>query len=164
VEFAFGAQLTLPDALPVSVGNGGNGRARLTIIPAGGEEPIECDYRGGASTANPWNPDDIAAGQRYLFQHCNQVDAETGRQETLPLAPGSVVEASAVRLRVQHGSGIHPSAPAPLTTVSVGLNVTPYQRGITDFFVVRVIDTMGNLVDAEEGDLTTGDTTVQLLQ
>lgn len=65
-----GAEVVIPDALPVTVGNAGNQWARLTFVDYHTGLPIRCSYRGGASTANPTRRADVAAGLSYDFAFC----------------------------------------------------------------------------------------------
>jgi hypothetical protein len=166
-ELAFpeGALVTIPETLPVTVGNAGNQWARLTFVDYETGDEIRCDYRGGAQGNNPRTAEGIAAGGEYRLVRCRALD--DGRcSDDSDLDPGDVIEVSSVHLRVHHGSGIYPSRDAALTEVSVDLTVQPYELvsiGVTDFYLIRVIDPTGAFIYQNSGDLILGDTTVTLL-
>jgi hypothetical protein len=153
------AQVTIPQTLPVTIGNAGNHEARLTLVRYPDLETIRCDYRGGASTSNPTRPDDVARGLEYRFERCHSIEGSSGSGHGDRLAPGDIVDASLVHLRVQEGSSRYPSRTTAQTTVSVELNIRPY-IGRTDFYRILVFDPTGALVYDQGGDLILGDTTV----
>ena len=70
----------IPDMLPVSRGNAGNGTAILTFTTAGGAS-VSCTYRGGASVEHPETLLELAKGREYLFDSCSN-GAEAGSTVT----------------------------------------------------------------------------------
>lgn len=75
--FEAGAYVTVPSALPVTVGNAGNQWAWVTFAPDPGGAasltyPVRCRYRGGAHNPNPTSPADVAAGLSYTFVDCQR--------------------------------------------------------------------------------------------
>jgi hypothetical protein len=98
------AQVTIPETLPVTIGNAGNHEARLILVQYPDLETIRCDYRGGASTSNPTRPEDVARGLEYQFVRCRQIEESSGSGHGVALAPGDIVDAWVVHLRVQEGS------------------------------------------------------------
>lgn len=61
---------TIPDHLPVTSGNAGNGEATFSFTNTSGETVV-CTYRGGASVAHPTEELDQMKGRWYLFESCN---------------------------------------------------------------------------------------------
>lgn len=83
-----GAYVTIPGSLPVTVGNAGNQWATATFAPdphgaASLTYPVRCRYRGGARTADPRSPSEIAAGLSYTLVDCQRPceDAEDGEHD-----------------------------------------------------------------------------------
>lgn len=61
---------TIPDHLPVTSGNAGNGEATFSFTNTSGQTVV-CTYRGGASVAHPTEELDQMKGRWYLFESCN---------------------------------------------------------------------------------------------
>lgn len=81
VTWDAGAYATIPDTLPVTVGNAANQWAWITFAPDPGGSasltyPVRCRYRGGARTADPDRPSDVAAGLAYHWVDCQRPCAE----------------------------------------------------------------------------------------
>jgi hypothetical protein len=66
---ARGTLVPVPAALPVTIGNAGNGLATYSIV--NGLHATACEYRGGASVLHPTTPADIAAGKSYRLVGCS---------------------------------------------------------------------------------------------
>jgi len=60
----------VPKRLEVTVGNAGNGEARLTVATGKSTEYV-CTYRGGASSNEPLDALDLARGKFYDFESCS---------------------------------------------------------------------------------------------
>ncbi len=160
-SFPGGSVVTIPAALPVTEGNAGNQWAWLTFTESGSGDEIRCRYRGGASTANPRTPADVAAGLSYDFSDCQRRGAPDPA-----LVAGASIDASSLVLRVQHGSTRYPDRRCrAVTRVSVDLTVTPYvsipREG--DYYRLTIFDAADELVHFEDGDTTAGDIAVRLL-
>jgi hypothetical protein len=78
----------LPPLIPVTIGNAGNKRARITL-----ERPllgtVTCSYKGIASKAHPTAPYDIAIGRFYVWESCSSF-----------LLPGQKFAANSIKLEV----------------------------------------------------------------
>ncbi|MBN8231549.1 hypothetical protein JYK02_28955 [Corallococcus macrosporus] len=61
---------TIPSAVPVVMGNGGNHWVEFRFRTAQGEEQ-NCDYRAGSDKAHPETGVEQAKGRRYLFVRCS---------------------------------------------------------------------------------------------
>lgn len=168
-----GAEVVIPDALPVTVGNAGNQWSRLTFVDYHSAEPIRCSYRGGASTANPRTPADIARGESYDFAFCERwVCDDTASahgcdgcdwERDPALVPGVSIDSSSVEAHVQHGSSRFPDRDHAQTTIAVDLGVTPYIEtpGLADKYKLTVFPPdAGPAIYEVSGDLTSGDLTV----
>ena len=168
-----GAEVEIPASLPVTVGNGGNQWSRLTFVDYHSAEPIRCSYRGGASTANPRTPADIARGESYDFAFCERwVCDDTASahgcdgcdwERDPALVPGVSIDASSVEAHVQHGSSRFPDRHHAQTTIAVDLDVTPYIEtpGLADKYKLTVFPPdAGPAIYEVSGDLTSGDLTV----
>ena len=62
---------TLPGAIPVVTGLGGNGTATLTFHSATTCGDVTCIYRGGSSTSHAVTPVDEILGKMYFLQSCS---------------------------------------------------------------------------------------------
>ncbi|MFO0684247.1 MAG: hypothetical protein U0234_19495 [Sandaracinus sp.] len=72
-----GAYVTIPSSLPVTVGNAANQWATVTFAPDPGGAaslayPVRCRYQGGAHSADPRSPSEIAAGLSYTLVDCQR--------------------------------------------------------------------------------------------
>jgi hypothetical protein len=155
------ALVTVPEALPVTVGNAGNQWAWLTFQRAETFDVVTCRYRGGASVPNPVRADDIAAGQRYVFERCTGELPGTSEVEA-----GDRVNVRWTRLRVQTGAHFFPTRDAARTEVAVDLEVTPLLRSapVRDRYRLAVWDdATGERVLFRDGELAAGDLTIRLL-
>jgi hypothetical protein len=148
------ALVTIPEELPVTEGNAGNGWAWLTFQRHGSYDVVTCRYRGGASTRFPRTPAELAAGERYHLERC------TGEwRGTDPVEAGSRVDARWMRLRVQSGAHFLPSRRDARTTVSVDLEITPLIEieSPPDFYRMEVRDAAGDRVLLRTGNVAAGD-------
>jgi hypothetical protein len=146
-----GARVVLPDEIPVSVGNAGNGKAELTLVRTAAGAEVRCLYRGDSGLANPVDPEDIARGLSYRFALCSN---DSG------LNPGAEVWADEVALRVQKGSDRFPSVEASETMVSVDLTVIRPGPAHPDLYRIVVRDGSGSAVYVDDGEVATGDVAV----
>lgn len=156
-----GALVTVPASLPVTVGNAGNQWARVTFTLWGSGEPVRCSYRGGARTANPRDPADVAAGLSYRFVRCERLDPDgCGWERDPSIVAGTEHDVEALEVHVQHGSSRHPSRSRAQTTVTVDFAATPFvvTTPESDWYSLRVFapDAV-TLVHEAEGELTSGD-------
>ncbi len=72
-----GAYATIPESLPVTVGNAGNGWAWVTFAPDPGGTAslayaVRCRYRGAGHDDHPRSPSDLSAGLAYDFVDCQR--------------------------------------------------------------------------------------------
>ncbi len=80
-SWAAGAYATVPNTLPVTVGNAANQWAWVTFAPDPGGAAslgyaVRCRYRGGARGQDPDSASDIAAGLSYHFVDCQRPCAD----------------------------------------------------------------------------------------
>lgn len=98
---------TVPAAIPVLAGNGGNGDAYIAFTNGG--TTFECMYLARASVSHPITEPDRIAGNAYTFDRCSN-----------GYGVGNSAVASKVTLHVEHGD---PSLPA--TKIGVALLEEP---------------------------------------
>lgn len=190
VEYTDGAAVVIPETMPVVEGNAGNGRTTLTFTLHETGERVRCDYRGGARTAMPRTPRDIAAGLTVHLQRCHVLGPRDDRDDeddddhrcggrrrghdddeamhTSPYGAGSVLDVDAIDLHVQSGAAsIHRAlCRTTPTTVRFSGEVVPYEvvtTGEHDYYRIFVWGPDGSLVHFDDGDLTAGDLSVSLL-
>jgi hypothetical protein len=169
ITFAEGALVAVPDVLPVTEGNAGNQWARLTFVDHDTGEPTRCSYRGGASTANPTRPSDIARGLTYVWDRCETcVYDSRGRcdyETDASIVVGTVLDVDSAELHVQQGSSRFPDCDDAVTTVTLQLTATPFvmSQPDPDYYRLLVFDAAGTLVHFSDGDLVSGDLTIAQL-
>ena len=112
------ALVTIPEELPVTVGNAGNQWAWLTFERSESHDTVVCRYRGQAHNPNPCTPDDLAGGMSYVLERCT---CERGDD----VEAGDVVDVTSMTLRVQSGAQFLPSRHRPQTTITADFDVTP---------------------------------------
>lgn len=160
VAIAERALVTVPDELPVTTGNAGNGSAQVTFeLNEGGR--VTCRYRGGASTSDPCTDEDLQAGLSYRFRRCTDEDGAT-----LDVGPGDRLDVVSAVVHVQDGVEVLPSWRHPETTVSVDFEVTPLTWGVPerDYYRIAVWDdATGERVYFRDGNLTSGNVTIRQL-
>jgi len=110
VSFSPAFGFALPASIPVTAGNSGNHYVRLTLYTTAGYQTM-CRYRGGAASAHPQTPAQIAAGLAYHFDFC------TGQGQSL--RAGDRVEVSRLELRVDGGDSWQPRTEVTLSLSEV---------------------------------------------
>lgn len=169
IAFTDGALVAVPDVLPVTVGNAGNQWARLTFVDHDTGEPIRCSYRGGASTANPTRPSDIARGLTYAWDRCETCRYDSrGRctyETDASIVVGTTLDVDSLELHVQQGSSRFPDCDDARTTITLELTTTPFvmSQPDPDYYRLLVFDAAGTLVHFSDGDLVSGDLTITQL-
>lgn len=157
------ALVTIPNELPVTVGNAGNQWAWLTFERSESGDTVVCRYRGQAHNPNPCTPGDLEGGMSYVLERCT---CERGDE----VEAGDVVDVTSMTLRVQSGAQFLPSRRHPQTTVTADFDVTPVTLTDPDrdFYQLAVTED-GAPEDAEpvyfrEGDLVAGNIRVLQLE
>jgi hypothetical protein len=69
-SFTSPVPLVFPSTMPVPEGNLGNQSVSLALTTTGGN--VTCTFKGGASTASPTTPADVALGRVAAFADCDQ--------------------------------------------------------------------------------------------
>ena len=113
-SFSPAMSFALPSSIPVTAGNAGNKKVRLTISVAG--TTLECDYRSRSHQSHPSSPAQLALASSYVFERCHVEDDDCGDDEDdegdddddehharISYGPGTIVSASRVRLHIQNG-------------------------------------------------------------
>jgi hypothetical protein len=151
------ATVTIPDELPVVVGNAANQWATLTFDRLDRGDTVTCRYRGG-SCGYPGTPEEIEAGASYVFERC------TGDDHGEVVA-GDAVDVTSMTLRVQSGAHELPTREDAQTTVAVELEVHRPDElpQPTDFYRIVVQDAAGQRVLTREGHLAEGDLSIRPL-
>lgn len=147
------ALVTIPSELPVTVGNAGNQWAWITFRRSETFDTVVCRYRGGAHNPNPCTPEDLTAGESYVFDRC------TGELEGTPeVEAGDVVDVRSMTVHVQTGAHFLPTRDAAQTTITVDFEVTPLvPETRRDFYRIAVWeDATGTQVLFREGELAIG--------
>lgn len=146
------ALVTIPEELPVTVGNAGNQWAWLTFERSESGDTVVCRYRGQAHNPNPCSPDDLAGGMSYVLERCTC-------ERDDDVEAGDVVDVTSMTLRVQSGAQFLPSRRHPQTTVTVDFDVTPVTLSDPerDFYRISVRDEVTDeQVYARHGDVDIG--------
>ena len=121
-SFSPAMSFALPSAIPVTAGNAGNKKVRLTIDL--GRSSIECDYRSRSNQSHPTSPAQLALASSYVFERCHvedddcddDHDDDDDHHARVTYAPGTIVSAVSVRLHIQNGD-----THQPLTRVRLAL-------------------------------------------
>lgn len=73
-------EVTLPEQLPVTIGNSGNHKVVLSFLSANGEL-VHCHYRGGSRAPHPDTARELALARSYRFDRCSNA-AKAGDRVT----------------------------------------------------------------------------------
>lgn len=162
VAIADRAVVTLPAELPVTVGNAGNMWAWIAFERTDVGDTVRCRYRGGAHTPVPCTPEDLAAGESYVFHDCDS-DVEG----PLSIAPGDSVDVTSMTLHVHTGAHSLPSRHEAQTTVTVDFEVATLteEEPASDIYRIWVFDPASPSppVISAGGELSSGDVLVNRL-
>lgn len=113
----------IPDHLPVTSGNAGNGEATLGFVnPIG--VAVTCTYRGGASVLHPTEELDRMKGLRYVFESCSNGqeanDPAEGSSFTLTVVSGdSNLPYGETAVALNLGPGCHDTLEAAMSGADV---------------------------------------------
>jgi hypothetical protein len=124
-------EFSIPANIPVTAGNAGDGYALFTFV-----EPslrvVTCVYRGGATVDHPTTTSQIAAGELYDFDDCDNGahagDLETAALVTLHVQSGDVRNAAgetAVRFGLEQGGACRPGDAASDVAVDAPVDARP---------------------------------------
>jgi hypothetical protein len=156
-EFTLGADATIPASLPVTEGNAHRGgHAWITFTTYADHDEVRCRYRSSSS------------GSAYVFTHCERrvecpprsCDDDCWETDS-SLRAGGTIDISSAVVHVQTASPRYPR-----TTVTVQLEVTPYELppAERDHYAINIFPPSGGpAVYSVSGDLATGDISVVLL-
>lgn len=138
-SFSPAMSFELPSSIPVTAGNAGNKKVRLTVDL--GRSSIECDYRSRSNQSHPSSPAQLALASSYVFERCHVEDDDCDddhddddeHHARVTYAPGTIVSAVSVRLHIQNGDTHQPLTRVRLTLTeacsSTSTTTAPLQAG-----------------------------------